>query len=486
MVEGIRWSPTSLLLWGAGITLLLIAGLQYLRKARNRTEANEKLIMFGWAGFIFCFVANFVTTVIFDVFAAGTFVNGAYYFTLPSDWSQMSMFLPINAFIFYLARALGFVILFYAFERVYKKTHYIMTIVALGHVVYNLIKGVLFGAILHIELDPIWYRLIHIFYTTSAVSLLIILYFVTKWSRDEFKALASFFWMAWVILWAVYRESGNRYPDVGFLHYKPILLIISSILFIFPTVINPKFMKSASTYWKVAGVVLVCFSTWRGIYLISIGYWYSIVLNFVSIFNTALNILLTSYLLNLNSKSTVFVQKKNKYPDSYSRLRTIWKIVGILIICYGIIVYSYLTIVSQPTYYPSIFTEIINLIAVNLATIFLILLSFRSKMKVVDTKEIQGDGVVFLEAIARRQTLTEEEVSVSKEKKICLVCKGKLSGFNLFLCSDCETFYCDNCAQKLSKLENQCWVCNTPFIESKPSKALETIESSIKTEFKEK
>ena len=34
------------------------------------------------------------------------------------------------------------------------------------------------------------------------------------------------------------------------------------------------------------------------------------------------------------------------------------------------------------------------------------------------------------------QMLTEEEVSVSKEKKICLVCKGKLAGFNLaFICS---------------------------------------------------
>jgi hypothetical protein len=37
--------------------------------------------------------------------------------------------------------------------------------------------------------------------------------------------------------------------------------------------------------------------------------------------------------------------------------------------------------------------------------------------------------------------ITEEEVSVSKENKICLVCKGKVGGFN-FICTECGAFYC--------------------------------------------
>jgi len=245
-------------------------------------------------------------------------------------------------------------------------------------------------------------------------------------------------------------------------------------------------MKSASTYWKVAGVALVCFYTWRGLYLISIGNWIIDVFNFVTIFNANMNIILTTYLFALNSKSTVFVQKKRQYTNYYSRLKTFWKIIGILIICYTILVYSYLSIVSNPIYYLAIFTEIIHLLSVNLATIFLIIISIKSKMKVVDTKAREEEGVVFLEAIARRQALTEEEISISKEKKICLVCKRKLSGFNLFLCPDCETFYCDNCAKKLSEIENECWVCNTPFDESKPSKAYKESESSIKVETDEK
>ena len=69
----------------------------------------------------------------------------------------------------------------------------------------------------------------------------------------------------------------------------------------------------------------------------------------------------------------------------------------------------------------------------------------------------------------RPERITEEEVSFHKEKKICLVCKGKLSKFNIFIC-DCDILYCENCARALSELENMCWVCNAPIDESKPVK----------------
>ena len=69
------------------------------------------------------------------------------------------------------------------------------------------------------------------------------------------------------------------------------------------------------------------------------------------------------------------------------------------------------------------------------------------------------------------ELVTEEEVSVSKEKKICLVCKRKLAGFKLaFICRECDTLYCEKCARALTKLENACWVCNAPFDENKPVK----------------
>ena len=74
------------------------------------------------------------------------------------------------------------------------------------------------------------------------------------------------------------------------------------------------------------------------------------------------------------------------------------------------------------------------------------------------------------------QKTTEEEVSISKEKKICLVCKGKVARSNIYLCPECDTFYCKKCSTALSDLENMCWACDTPFDTSKPSKPFQKEE----------
>ena len=84
-------------------------------------------------------------------------------------------------------------------------------------------------------------------------------------------------------------------------------------------------------------------------------------------------------------------------------------------------------------------------------------------------KEIKVEESLFLIS-QRTSRLTEEEVSISKEKKICLVCKGKVSGYNIFICPTCDALYCKNCALALETLENACWVCNAPIDPSKPVK----------------
>lgn len=78
--------------------------------------------------------------------------------------------------------------------------------------------------------------------------------------------------------------------------------------------------------------------------------------------------------------------------------------------------------------------------------------------------------------------ITEEEVSISKEKKVCLVCKNKLAGFNIFLCPDCGALYCESCAMALIELENACWYCNNPMDPSQPIKLTEGNVDEIRAE----
>jgi len=105
----------------------------------------------------------------------------------------------------------------------------------------------------------------------------------------------------------------------------------------------------------------------------------------------------------------------------------------------------------------------------------------KEKKKQEKVVKIEGD---FFRLSRRPDQITEEEVSLYKEKKICLVCKGKATGFNIFICSSCNTLYCRNCATALSDLENVCWVCDSPIDESKPFKSYEKDKEEPKPENK--
>jgi len=82
----------------------------------------------------------------------------------------------------------------------------------------------------------------------------------------------------------------------------------------------------------------------------------------------------------------------------------------------------------------------------------------------------QISGMVRNRAVMTTQ-ITEDEVMIHKEKKICLVCRGEVLRFT-YIC-DCGVIYCGNCAQALTDLENVCWSCEIPIDYSKPVKQIE-------------
>lgn len=89
--------------------------------------------------------------------------------------------------------------------------------------------------------------------------------------------------------------------------------------------------------------------------------------------------------------------------------------------------------------------------------------------------------ISFIESLSksRPMEITPEEISLYREQGICLVCKGKLSRFNVFSCPKCDVLYCKKCVEALTNLENACWVCNAPFDKSKPSIPYKKVEIAI-------
>lgn len=62
----------------------------------------------------------------------------------------------------------------------------------------------------------------------------------------------------------------------------------------------------------------------------------------------------------------------------------------------------------------------------------------------------------------------EEQITVHKERKICIVCRGDILGF-MYACH-CDALYCEKCARALTEIENLCWACNAPIDITKPIK----------------
>jgi len=80
--------------------------------------------------------------------------------------------------------------------------------------------------------------------------------------------------------------------------------------------------------------------------------------------------------------------------------------------------------------------------------------------------------------------VTEEKIAISKEKKICLVCRGEVLRFS-YIC-ECGANYCGNCARALTNLENVCWACEVPIDYSKPVKHFKEEAERIKVQEKAK
>jgi len=64
--------------------------------------------------------------------------------------------------------------------------------------------------------------------------------------------------------------------------------------------------------------------------------------------------------------------------------------------------------------------------------------------------------------------IRDEKVAITKETKICLICRGEVLRFS-YICK-CGAIYCENCARAISDLENVCWICDLPIDYSKPVK----------------
>lgn len=149
-------------------------------------------------------------------------------------------------------------------------------------------------------------------------------------------------------------------------------------------------------------------------------------------------------------------------PEKSSKILKFWS----LMLIFYIIISFFLTF----TYLISpIFRSFLAFHFIHVFIVIYVIIKMVKITKSEVTLRSKDSYTEIFKAFTKPQKITEEEITISKEKKICLVCKGELGG-KMFMCSECGTFYCNKCSDALSNLENVCWVCNEALDKSKPSK----------------
>ncbi len=363
-----------------------------MNHGRKKEDANERIFMYGFACFFFGAIIQRIFFFISDFYVEGTYVGHSFY---GDPFSNVNPTYVILVLFGHMSLHMGLTLFYFTFERVIKRTKYILTSLSL-----------IFIIIMVIDIN-----FVYVFNFISLMMMISVLIWLSLRSSEEFQIVSvilligfSLFWLGLILNSRVLRHLLKISPALA-----PLITIISSLFIISPIYINPEFLSKSRPFihWSILGVFC--------------GIWLWILLYFLFI-----------------------------------SILPFWFVIAALI-----------------SIFPLTF-----MILYSINRVIRILRTEEKSVKTEEKTEEKEDFQDFLRIFTKPRKLSEEEVSISKEKKICLVCKGKLER-KMYICPDCSTFYCSNCSDTLVELENACWVCNTPFDKSKPSKPFYKEEEEI-------
>jgi hypothetical protein len=337
-------------------------------------DFNEKLILFGYSAILNGMAIAMIFSYLSKFFIPGTYINHTFYGNYDKAYLGFKLLVQWGYFFAFS----GFTLFYYAFERMFKRTKYLLTI-------WNLIALIL---IVILPYDLSIYFLKNVYYLPTLLIFFTILLIYTKWSRVELKAASSLILLGSVLITVSSLLLFLELTIVAPLIIGPIFWILGTFLCLTPTIVNPEIFTKALKYWKIIGALVIGLLCATEFYFIL--YEFPLDINIINI--------------------------------------------GLLLIVIYCVFYTIKTIKTG-----------------------------RVSEKSEEQKNI-------LEAFLRPKIFSKEEIIFYKEQEVCLVCKNKVGGFNIFICENCRALYCEKCAKSLSNLENACWVCYQPFDKSKPVK----------------
>ncbi len=118
---------------------------------------------------------------------------------------------------------------------------------------------------------------------------------------------------------------------------------------------------------------------------------------------------------------------------------------------------------------------ILIVIIVIISLIGVIIVRKRTK-KEYETVLTKKDAIISSLQVKRKK-ISENNITLLKEKHNCLVHKGPIEGYS-YICPSCSAYYCVKCLEAIKKLDNSCWACGYNFETKKKEEISKEVDVS--------
>ncbi|MFX1393149.1 MAG: hypothetical protein ACFFAH_06185 [Promethearchaeota archaeon] len=178
------WDPNERLLWGMVILLFFICGSIFFFKGKKMDRRNEKILLYGLGVFNIFYGITWIFWKLAELQVSGYYQNHIYY----GDFGIYSLNFQLLAIIGGLFSFIGVAIFIFSFEFVIKRTKYIFTSI---NIIIMFILLIFISITENFYLTYIPAMLILVY---DMILFFLILIYLTKRSRPEFRTVSSFFY----------------------------------------------------------------------------------------------------------------------------------------------------------------------------------------------------------------------------------------------------------------------------------------------------
>lgn len=254
------WDPFERVLWGIAISIYFIGGFLYLKRGKERENFNERILLYGFAGFLYCIVIFIMFRLIAEYFIPGDFQFNMFY----GDYGNIDVTYDILMKLAWIALFTGFMWHFLTVEFGLKSTKYIPTIISIASILVYII----------IPLDLINTYMIYllIISVNGFVWFAIMILFINR-SRSEFKTVASY-----IISAATFETIGLYFGiqqikelDLLPIWLSPLFFCLAGTFFIIPMQVNPRFLSNSKSYWLATNFFTIGMYIFMLIFVIFVG-----------------------------------------------------------------------------------------------------------------------------------------------------------------------------------------------------------------------